>query len=127
MSEKAKFGTIGWHDLTVPNATEVKDFYQAVLGASVQETSMGEYADYTLVNDAGEPIGGVCHAKGPNAKGLPPQWLIYVTVKDIDASLRSVTAKGGKIVRAKWSMGDYGDFAVIQDPAGASMALCQPK
>jgi predicted enzyme related to lactoylglutathione lyase len=121
-----KFGVIGWHDLTVPNATEVKDFYVAVLGAKVQETSMGTYSDYTLENDAGESIGGVCHATGKNS-GLPAQWLMYVTVPDIDASLKQVKAKGGKVVKDKWSMGSYGDFAIIQDPAGASMALCQPK
>jgi predicted enzyme related to lactoylglutathione lyase len=123
---ESKIGTIGWHDLTVPNAGAVKDFYVAVLGASVQETSMGDYSDYTLINPQGEAIGGVCHATGKNT-GIPPQWLMYVSVKDIDESLRQVTAKGGNIVKPKWSMGDYGAFAIIQDPAGASMALHQSK
>ena len=29
-SKKSIYGTIGWFDLTVPNATEVKDFYAKV-------------------------------------------------------------------------------------------------
>ena len=29
---------------------------------------------------------------------LPPQWLIYVNVEDLDASIASVQALGGEIV-----------------------------
>jgi predicted enzyme related to lactoylglutathione lyase len=125
MTEK-KFGVIAWHDLTVPDAKEIRAFYEAVLGVTSRETSMGDYSDYTLMNAQGEPIGGVCHAKGPNAVGLPAQWLCYVTVPDIDTSLKEATERGGKIIREKWTMGNYGHFAVIQDPAGAFMALNQP-
>ncbi len=123
---ETKYGVIGWHDLTVPNATAVRDFYAAVLGLGFQETSMGDYSDYTLVNDAGEPLGGVCHARGQNT-GMPAQWVCYVNVRDLDAALKACVATGGRIYREKKAMGDYGDFAVIQDPAGAVMGLIQPK
>ena len=121
-----KFGAIGWVDLTVPNAPEVREFYAAVVGWTVQEVKMGEYSDFTMRSAAGEAVAGVCHARGTNV-GLPAQWLVYVSVPDLDASLAACVAKGGKIFRAKASMGSYGDFAVIEDPAGAVMALIQPK
>jgi hypothetical protein len=38
-------GTIGWFDLTVPNADEVRDFYRAVVGWGVEECEMGGYSD----------------------------------------------------------------------------------
>jgi predicted enzyme related to lactoylglutathione lyase len=124
VSEK-KFGVISWHDLTVPNAAEVKDFYAAVLGMKSQDIPVGDYVDYALDNDEGETLGGICHARGKNA-AQPPQWMIYVNVRDIDASLKEVTSRGGKVVRPRWSMKAYGDFAIIQDPAGAVMGLFQP-
>src|ERR1019366_6647750 len=80
-------GTIGWIDLTIPNAVEVRDFYQAVTGWAVSEVPMGEYSDFCMLpaKDAA-PVAGICHARGPNAE-IPPQWLIYITVADLDASV----------------------------------------
>ncbi|MBM4193981.1 MAG: VOC family protein [Gemmatimonadetes bacterium] len=122
-----KYGAIGWVDLTVPNAGELRDFYSAVAGWSSQDVKMGDYADYTMRASAdGEAIAGVCHARGSNT-GMPAQWLMYVSVPDLDASLAECVKRGGKVYREKKSMGSYGDFAVIQDPAGAVMGLIQPK
>jgi predicted enzyme related to lactoylglutathione lyase len=121
----AKMGAIGWVDLTVPNATEVRDFYAAVAGWTPQDIAVGDYNDYGMNRPDGETVAGICHARGSNT-GLPAQWLVYVTVPDLDASLAACVARGGKIYREKRSLGAYGDLAVIQDPAGAVMGLIQP-
>jgi hypothetical protein len=122
-----KSGAIAWVDLTVPNAHDLRDFYSAVVGWSPQDVKMGDYADYTMRASAdGEAVAGVCHAKGTNV-GFPAQWLVYVSVPDLDASLAECVKRGGTVFRARASMGSYGDVAVIQDPAGAVMALIQPK
>ena len=123
MSEKKKqpIGSIGWRDLTVENADEVRDFYAAVTGWSVHETDMGGYADYTMMGEDGEPAGGVCHARGSNAD-MPPQWLMYVVVANLETSLSETTKRGGEIVvPARGLMG--GKMAVVKDPAGAVIAL----
>jgi uncharacterized protein len=117
-------GTIVWHDLTVPNAEPVRDFYAAVVGWKPEPVDMKGYDDYNMVSTgSGEPVAGVCHARGVNAK-IPPQWLIYVTVADLDASLRSCTALGGTVVDGPRSMGTQ-RFAVVRDPAGAHLGLIQ--
>ena len=122
-----KTGAIAWVDLTVPNAPELRDFYAAVCGWTPQDVKMGDYSDYTMRAAAtGEAVAGVCHAQGTNT-GLPRQWLVYVSVPDLNASLAECVGRGGKVFREPASMGSYGDFAVIQDPAGAVMALIQPK
>ncbi len=118
-------GTIGWFDLTVPNADEVRDFYRAVVGWGVQECEMGEYSDYTMTLPAsGKGVSGVCWARGTNA-GLPPVWLMYVTVADLDASIASVKELGGKVLAGPKGMGGA-RYCVIEDPAGAKLALYQP-
>ena len=87
---------------------------------------MGDYADYCMhpTGDA-KPVAGICHARGPNAD-LPPQWLIYITVSDLDQSVQRCRDTGGKVLREPRSMGSYGRLAVIQDPAGAVAALLEP-
>ena len=32
---------------------------------------------------AAQPVSGICHARGSNAD-LPPVWLIYITVADLE-------------------------------------------
>lgn len=118
-------GRIDWHDLTVPNADEVRDFYQGVVGWTTTNVDMGGYSDYCM-NTPGEgtTVTGVCHARGTN-EGLPAQWLMYVNVADIEASLKKCDELGGeRITEVKSS--PQGSFCVIKDPAGAVLALYQP-
>lgn len=119
-----KPGTIGWHDLTVENAEQVRAFYEAVAGWEADPVEMGGYSDFNMRPAAGEPVAGVCHARGSNA-GLPPVWLIYVIVEDLDASLSSCAELGGTVVAPPRSMGEA-RYAVIRDPAGAALGLYQP-
>src|SRR5258708_19713778 len=113
-------GTISWQDLTVADAEGVRDFYQAVVGWKPEALSMGAYWDFVMSAD-GTPSAGVCHARGGNAD-LPPAWLIYITVEDLDRSLDECRRLGGSLVAGPRSYGG-GRYCVIKDPAGA---LCPP-
>jgi predicted enzyme related to lactoylglutathione lyase len=126
VSTSAPIGSIGWFDLTVPNAALIRDFYQAVAGWTAQEVDMGGYSDYSM-NPPGsdQPVAGICHARGVNAN-LPPQWLIYITVNDLDASISRCVERGGKVLVGPKTMGGHGCYCVIQDPAGAVAALFAP-
>ena len=119
-----EIGTIGWADLTVPNAEEVRDFYQAVAGWQPQPLDMGGYSDFVMTAPGGKGVAGVCHARGANA-GLPPQWLLYITVEDLDQSIAHCTERGGKVIAGPKGAGGTARYCVIQDPAGAVAALYQ--
>jgi predicted enzyme related to lactoylglutathione lyase len=119
-------GTIAWADLTVPQATKVRNFYAAVTGWKPAPVSMGSYNDYNMTDpETGKPAAGICHARGSNAD-LPPQWLIYIVVVDLNASLTECEARGGVVVAGPKSMGGQARYAVIRDPAGAMAALYEP-
>lgn len=125
-SETPRFGSIIWTDLTIPNAEEVRDFYTGVVGWTATQVRMGAYADYQMNAPAtGESVAGICHARGVNT-GLPPQWLMYISVEDIVRSAARCTELGGTILVPPRPMGSYGTFCVIRDPAGAVAALFQP-
>lgn len=123
MKEK-KVGQILWHDLTVENAGKVSDFYQQVIGWEKEGLSMGNYDDFIIKNpDDNAVIAGICHAKGVN-KDLPAQWLMYITVENLDESMETCKKLGGKVLGEKRKMGeDY--YCLIQDPAGAFVMLCE--
>lgn len=81
-----------------------------------------DYVDYGMLAEDGNPAAGICHARGSNA-GLPPVWLIHLTVGDLEQSLRRVKEEGGEVVKA--SRGKDGAYrtAVIRDPVGVHLAL----
>ena len=117
-------GKIGWVDLTVADAEKVNAFYRAVVGWKSEPVDMGGYSDYCMLPAEGGAVAGVCHARGTN-EGIPPQWLIYVTVADLEQSLERCRALGGEVVRGARGLGGMGRFAIVKDPAGAVCALFQ--
>ena len=121
----AKVGSITWRDLTVEDAEQIRDFYKAVVGWESEDVDMGGYSDFGMNMPGGECVAGICHARGENAQ-MPPQWMVYITVADLDESIRNCRQMGGKLRTQVRSMGSHGRFCVIEDPAGAVAALIEP-
>ena len=127
MCDHSETGSIGWADLTTLDAGALRDFYKAVVGWESEDFEMDGYADYVMkTSPTGRPVAGICHAKGPNAN-LPPQWLIYITVADVEASAQACAAAGGELITPVQGVEGQGHFCVIRDPAGAVAALFQPE
>ena len=83
---------------------------------------MKDYNDFGMHRpEGGDMVAGVCHARGPNAD-LPPHWLIYITVADVEESARRCRQSGGEVIAGPRALGE-GKFCVIRDPAGAVCAL----
>lgn len=118
-------GTIVWIDLTAENAEQLRDFYHEVVGWQPSPVDMGEYNDFVMNRPgSGDAAAGVCHARGPNAD-LPAQWLVYISVGDLDQSMAQCRELGGKVIAGPNSLGEHGRFCVIRDPAGAVAALIE--
>ena len=125
MAQNKTIGAIGWIDLTVENATEVRDFYKDVVGFTQTAIDMGGYEDYCVNSpENGETIAGICHKRGGNSK-IPSQWMMYINVADLDQSMAAVEKGGGKVIDGPRSMGNQGRYCFIEDPAGAVCALFQ--
>jgi predicted enzyme related to lactoylglutathione lyase len=126
MSDKPAPGSIAWLDITVSDASGLRDFYAQVVGWKPESVPMGSYSDFNMtVPSTGEPAAGVCHARGKNAD-LPPAWLAYVNVADLDESMQAALDGGGEVVSGPKGMGQHGRFCVIRDPAGGFLALFEP-
>ena len=111
--------------MTVPNAEAVRDFYKSVAGWESRPVAMGGCSDFEMILPAtGETVAGICHARGCNSD-LPPQWLVYIVVEDVDRSAARCVELGGEVVAGPRAVGE-GGFCVIRDPAGAVCALYHP-
>lgn len=118
-------GTIIGLDLTVPDAEGVRDFYASVIGWQPEPFPMDGYDDYFMKSpETGAISAGVCHARGVNAD-LPAQWMVYIAVEDLQASLDRCHELGGEaLTEIKGNEGEA-RYCVIRDPAGAVLALMQ--
>ena len=123
--ETPRPGQIGWVDITVEDAPGLREFYRSVTGWGSEGVEMGGYEDWCMLDEDGTAVAGICHARGVNAD-LPPQWLVYINVADLDAALEAVERGGGEKLKGPTSMGGQGRYAVIRDPAGAACALFEP-
>jgi len=117
--------SIAWVDLTLPDAEGIRDFYAAVMGWRPEPVAMGDYSDFNMCDAEGEAAAGVCHARGQNA-GLPPVWMVYFQVPDLDESLAQAKAAGGTVLLQPRGAGS-GRYAVLRDPAGTVFAVFEPQ
>jgi uncharacterized protein len=115
-------GSIIWTDLSIVNTDDILHFYTEVVGWTSSPVNCGEFDDYEMKEpSSGKVVAGICNAKGINAD-LPPQWLIYIAVEDIDKSVARCIELGGRLIHGPRMLGDK-RFCVIQDPSGAVAGL----
>ena len=119
-----EIGEIVWVDLTIPGAEELREFYLSVTGWEADEFKMGDYNDYVVKTPHNkQTVAGICHARGKNAD-LPPHWLIYIKVQNLDASVAAAQQNGGEILAGPRQFG-AARYCVLKDPAGAAFAVVE--
>jgi len=122
MEPDLTIGAVSWTDLTIEHAENIRDFYKNVVGWKSMDIGMGEYNDFCMLSPEDNQVRtGICHARGVNV-GIPPQWIIYINVADLDESLDSTIKNGGQLVNGPRKMGEA-RYCIIQDPAGAYVGL----
>jgi uncharacterized protein len=107
--------------LTSDEASATK-FYSAVFGWQTAAFP-GAGVKYTIWKQQGKGIGGLMKRPMEN---IPPHWLGYVTVADVDATVKKTGDAGGKVMMPPSDVPTVGRIAVIQDPQGASLGIIQP-
>lgn len=70
----------------------------------------------------GKGINGGLVLKSEAATDKP---VMYVDVSDIEAALKTIEAAGGKTVEGKTAMGEWGFYAIVNDPEGNTIGLYQ--
>ena len=121
-----KNGSIVSTDLTSHHAEELKEFYQQVIGWESEDLTMkdesGVYEDYVMKDKAGNWVAGICHSRGAN-KDLPFQWIVYIQVDNVAESIKKCKELGGKVLKEVKSEEGQCQYALLEDPHGAVLAI----
>ncbi len=112
-------------ELQTKDLAKAKDFYSKLFDWKLEDIPVpGSDVGYTMIN-VGEGTGGGMFANpDPN---VPPHWLAYVGVDDIQASTNKARELGATVVQDVMEVDGYGWLSVIIDPTGAVLGMWKPK
>jgi predicted enzyme related to lactoylglutathione lyase len=112
-------GAMCWNELLTRDAETAKTFYSKLLG---WEYCGDEH--YIHIRNRGRNNGGMMKMD-ENFGEMPPMWMVYFHVEDIDAAMKRVEELGGRVVTQKMEAPDTGWFTVIEDPTDAVFYIMQ--
>ncbi len=111
-------GALVWNELSSPDLQASKAFYSDLFGWEVAPFE-GSPTPYLAIKNAGANNGGMRELAPP---GMPPHWLVYFGVEDIDAALTKVEELGGTKIDGPIDI-QMAKIGIVQDPQGAFLAL----
>jgi len=112
-------------ELQTKDIPKAKEFYSRLFDWKLDDIPMpGGDMLYTMIN-VGEGTGGGMFANMDPQ--VPPHWLAYVGVDDIEASTQKARDLGASVLQDVMKVGDYGWLSVIKDPTGAVIAMWKSK
>lgn len=111
-------------ELHTTNLSQAKEFYGTLFDWRLEDMPAGDGRPYTMVSVGEGTGGGMVTCPEPN---MPPMWLPYILVDNVDNFTAKATSLGAKLLKGKTEVASYGWFSVLQDPSGATFALWETK
>ena len=116
-------GQVVWPELTTPEPASAVAFYDGLFGWKTKPETGVESAQYVeFINDAAS-FAGLMPMRGDEWKGVPPHWMIYITVANCDEHAAKATGLGANVCVPPTDIPNVGRFSVITDPQGAVFSI----
>jgi predicted enzyme related to lactoylglutathione lyase len=119
-------GAMTWAELATRDTEGAKKFYTSLFGWK-EKTSSGAGMTYTEFSLDETPFAGMMEMNAQMVgMGVPPHWLTYFQVTDVDASANTAKGLEATLVVPPMDIPNTGRFSVIRDPHGAVFAIYKP-
>lgn len=124
-------GKIIWHDLLTNDPAASQRFYGELFGWEFEAigiaSGLNGNSSYTLIRHDGQLIGGMIDTKALNNRTDISQWVVLMSVDDIDEATRRLAAEGGSVLTPPRDLQRRGRVAVVTDAEGALLALLETR
>ena len=117
-----KHGVFSINELITTDLASAKKFYGELFGWKFTETKTIYGNTYLAIHSDGRLVAGMMLKDGNVPDDVMPCWDPYVTVDDIEVSVKKVESLGGEVILPPTDTQD-GKFCVIKDPQGVSLNL----
>jgi predicted enzyme related to lactoylglutathione lyase len=124
--DKHSPGSFCWIELATTDQNAAKDFYSSLFAWSPQDSPIGPNEVYTIFKLEGrDAAAGYTLREDQRTHGVPPNWMIYITVDSADQAATKAKQLGATVVMTPFDVMDLGRMAVIQDPTDAHFCVWQ--
>jgi uncharacterized protein len=119
-------GTFSWPELATTDQKSAVAFYRALFGWDLNEQPLGPGETYSMFQMRGKEV-AAAHTMRPEERqsGAPPHWNSYVTVQNVDQTVKKAQELGATVFAPPFDVMDAGRMAVLQDPTGAVFQVWQ--
>lgn len=114
---------VGWFEIYVEDMARAKAFYGAVFETQFERLNSGDIEMWAFPNDMERYGAGGALVK---VQGMSPggnSIMLYFSCDDCAVEAARAAEHGGKLIREKLSIGEYGFIALIQDSEGNMIGL----
>lgn len=117
---------VGWFEIYVKDMNRAKSFYEAVLGLALTKlpSAGGSLEDmWTFPMNQGASGAAGALVRMDEAPVGPGGTIVYFVTDDCGKIAHRAKDAGGQIVKDKFSIGEYGNIALVADPDGNIIGL----
>jgi predicted enzyme related to lactoylglutathione lyase len=115
-----------WYDVMTTDPKAAETFYRGVVGWGAQDSGAGS-PGYTLFTVNGRGVAGLMAIpEEARRHGVPPAWMGYIYVDDVDEMAARITLEGGKVHKGPLDVPGIIRFAAVSDPQGAGFIIAKP-
>jgi predicted enzyme related to lactoylglutathione lyase len=119
-------GTFSWPELSTSDQKAGVAFYRALFGWDLNDIPMGPDGTYSMFLMRGKEVAAAAGQRPEErAQGVPSHWNSYVTVTNVDETVKKAQSLGAKVFAPPFDVMDAGRMAVLQDPTGAVFQVWQ--
>lgn len=114
-------GAFSWAELNARGVEQIVPFYERVFGWTTRVSDGGDRPYYEFQLD-GQSILGALETPPEVPAEVPPHWVVYFDVEDVDVSAQRARQLGAREVLGPMDF-PGGRFALVTDPQGALFGL----
>ncbi len=114
-------GGLSWNDLMTHDVAKASSFYCALFGWEVADVE-GAPGDRLVIRNGERLNGGMATIPDEAGEDVPPHWLPYFAVEDVDRAVAAAGDAGGTQIADAMDV-PAGRFAVLADPQGVVFAV----
>ena len=114
-----------WFEIYVQDLPRAKAFYESMLGVKLDKLDSPapdiEMFSFPMQQNGPGAAGALAKMKGVPSGGGGT--MVYFTCEDCAVEAKRAASSGGKVIKDKFSIGQYGQIAMVQDPDGNMIGL----
>lgn len=115
--------SVGWFDINVSNLDRAKKFYETVFNIKLTDLPLewGNQALFPFDQESPNISGALVEKTG--FKSNENNTVVYFSTEDCVTEENRIVKAGGKIVRPKMSIGEFGFVSIFIDSEGNTIGL----